>query len=146
VNNGILYVFHDKGRALRLVPAGDDAVKVEKLWEGRISGGRRTPSSVFHDGLLYAVTTDGLLDVLDATTGEPVYKQRLNIGEVYASATMAGKYLFFGGTRGAAVAIKPGRNYQEVARTKIEAFGSCPVFSGQRLYLRTQQHLYCIGK
>jgi hypothetical protein len=138
-----LYVCHGRARAVRLVPAGD-AVKLEQLWEGRIAGGRRTPSAVLWDGLLYAVTTDGMLDVLDARTGEAMYQQRLNVGQVYASATAAGKYLFFGGTKGAEVAIGPGKEFHEVARNQVEGFGSCPVFNGRRLYLRGQQHLFCI--
>jgi outer membrane protein assembly factor BamB len=146
VHDETLYVCGDRARALRLTAAGDDAVKVERLWETRISGGRRTPSAVLHDGLLYAVTTDGKLDVLDARSGEAVYQQRLNVGEVYASATAAGKYLFFGGTKGAAVAVKAGKEYDEAASNKVDGFGSSPVFSGRRLYLRTRQYLYCIGK
>jgi len=146
VKEGIIYICHDKARAVRLVPAGEDAVKLEQLWECRISGGRRTPSSALHKGFLYAVTTDGLLDVVDAKKGKPVYQQRLNIGQDYASATVAGKYVFFGSTGGTAVVIKPGKEYEEVGRNKIEGFGSSPVFSGERMYLRTQQHLYCIRK
>jgi outer membrane protein assembly factor BamB len=146
VHNGIVYVCHGVARAVRLVPAGEDAVKLEQLWETRISGGRRTPSAVLHDGLLYAITTDALLDVIDTKKGKLVYQRRLNIGQDYASATAAGKYLFFGSTGGTALVLKPGKEYAEVARNKIEGFGSCPVFYGQRLYLRTQQHLYCIGK
>jgi outer membrane protein assembly factor BamB len=144
--DGILYVCHGKARALRLVPAGVDAVKIEQVWESKIAGDRRTPSAVLHDGLLYNVNTAGILDVLDAETGEPAYKQRLNIGQVYASAVAAGKYIFFGGTDGKAVAIKAGKEYQEAARSKVEGFGSSPVFTGSRVYLRTRQHLYCIDK
>jgi outer membrane protein assembly factor BamB len=146
LHDGTLYVCHGKARAVRLVAAGDDAIRLEQLWESRITGGRRTPSSVIHGRHLYAVTTDGKLDVLDVKTGQSLYQERLNIGEVYASATAAGSYIFFGGTRGKAVAIKPGEEYQPMARTQVEGFGSSPVFSGQRLYLRTQKHLYCIGK
>lgn len=87
LRDGTLYTFDSRARALRLLPAGEDAVKLEQLWESRISGGRRTPSAAWHDGLLYAVTTDGKLDVLDARTGEGVYQERLNVGDVYASAT-----------------------------------------------------------
>ena len=34
----------------------------------------------------------------------------------------------------------------DVARNKLEGFGSCPVFTGSRMYVRTRQHLYCIGR
>jgi outer membrane protein assembly factor BamB len=145
-HDGILYNFHGRARAVRLIPAGAAAVKLEQLWETRIAGGRRTPSPVFHDGLLYGTTTDGMLDVLDAKTGASVYQQRLNVGEVYSSATVAGNYLFFGGTKGATVVVAPGREYREVARNQLEGFGSSPVFRGRRMYVRTRQHLYCIGK
>jgi outer membrane protein assembly factor BamB len=145
-HDDIVYTFDGRARALRLISAGPDAVKVERLWERQIAGGRRTPSSVLHDGLLYAVNTDGTLDVLDARTGEALYQQRLKIGEVYASATAAGGYIFFGGTRGEVVAIRPGKEYQEAARSKAEGFGGSPVFSGRRLYLRAKQNLYCIGE
>jgi hypothetical protein len=51
-----------------------------------------------------------------------------------------------GSTKGATVVLEPGREYREVARNQLEGYGSCPVFSGQRMYLRTNKHLYCIGK
>jgi outer membrane protein assembly factor BamB len=146
VSDGVLYTFDDKARAWRLTPAGDDAVKAERLWETRISGGRRTPSSLLYDGLLYAVTTDGLLDVLDAQTGELAYQKRLNVGEVYASGAEAGQRIYFAGTNGEVVVVQPGKEYHETARTKVEGFGSSPVFSGRQAFLRTQKHLYCIGK
>lgn len=142
----ILYGAPGDARAVRLVASGEGAVKLEKLWERKIAGGRRTPSPVLYDGLLYYVTTDGMLDVLEASTGEAVYRQRLDVGGVYSSATAAGEYLYFGGTKGTTVVVKPGREYKEVARNKLEGFGSSPVFSGRRLFVRTQQHLYCVGR
>ena len=145
-HRGLLYTTEGQARALRLIPAGDDAVKLEQLWQTKDAGGRRTPSPVLHDGVLYGVTTEGTLDAFDAKTGEALYREKLNIGEVYASATLAGKYLFFGSTKGATVVIEAGREYKEVARNQLEGYGSCPVFSGQRMYLRTNKYLYCIGK
>jgi outer membrane protein assembly factor BamB len=144
-HDGILYTFHGRARALRLVPAGD-TVKLEQLWDTRISGGRRTPSPVLHDGLLYGTNTDGMLDVVDAKTGASLYQQRLSVGQVYSSATLAGNYLFFSGTKGATLVVEPGREYRELARNQLEGFGSSPVFSGRRMYVRTRQHLYCVGK
>jgi outer membrane protein assembly factor BamB len=146
VNDGIVYGFPGGARAVRLLPSGQDAVKLEKLWEARTAGGRRTPSPVLHARLLYAVTTDGILDVVDAANGDLVYRKRLGLGNVYSSATVAGEYLYLSGTQGTTLVIAPGREYRQVTQNKVEGFGSCPVFSGRRLFLRTRQHLYCIGQ
>jgi outer membrane protein assembly factor BamB len=146
LHEDIVYAVPGGARALRLVPAGEDAVKIEKLWEARTGGGRRTPSPVLHDGLLYSVNTDGILEVLDAANGGAVYKQRLDIGSLYSSITSAGNYLYLGGTRGTTIVLAPGREYREVARNKLEGFGSSPVFRGRRMFVRTRQHLYCIGE
>ncbi len=145
LHEGIVYTVPGGARAVRLVAKGEDAVKLEKVWESRTSGGRRTPSPVLHGGLLYGVTTGGILEVLDAATGEQVYQQRLGIGELYSSATAAGDYLYFGSTSGTTLVLAPGRQYREIAKNKVEGFGSCPVFRGRHMVVRTRGHLYCIG-
>lgn len=146
LRDGVVYTFSGRARAVRFALDGDDGVKLEKVWEAKIAGDRRTPSAVLHDGLIYAVTTNGMLDVLDASTGEQVYQQRLQIGEIYASAAVAGEHLFISGTKGATAVLEPGRNYRQVTRNQLEGFGSCPIFAGQKMFVRTNKHLYCIGK
>jgi outer membrane protein assembly factor BamB len=146
LEGGILYAVPGGARAVRLVPGGKAGVKLEKVWDKRAAGGRRTPSPVLHDGLLYAVNTDGILEVFEAATGEPVYKERLEVGSVYSSVTAAGGNLYLSGTRGMTIVLAPGREFREVARNKLEGFGSSPVFSGRRMFVHTRQHLYCIGK
>jgi len=145
LHDGVLYAIPGGARAMRLVAADGDRIKLEKLWEKKTAGGRRTPSPVLYDGLLYGMTTNGILEVLDAATGELVYQQRLEIGDVYSSATAAGEYLYLSSTKGTTIVLAPGREYREVARNKLEGFGSSPVFSGSRMFVRTRQHLYCIG-
>jgi hypothetical protein len=41
--------------------------------------------------------------------------------------------------------VKAGRECQPVAKNKVEKLRSSPAVAGNRLYLRTMQHLYCIG-
>jgi len=101
---------------------------------------------VLHDGLLYGVNTDGILEVLEAATGDLVYKQRLEIGSMYSSVTAAGGYLYLGSTRGTTIVLTPGREYQEVARNKLEGSGGSAVFSGRRMFVHTRQHVYCVGR
>jgi outer membrane protein assembly factor BamB len=145
LHEGTLYRTNDsKAAALRLVADGAEAVKLELLWEEKIASGRRTPSSALHNGLLYNVNTDGLLDVLDAATGEQVFRNRLNVGSVYSSVTAAGDAVYFSGKNGTTVVLAAGREYEELARNELEPFGSCVVPSGPHLFIRTHKHLFCI--
>jgi outer membrane protein assembly factor BamB len=147
VHDGILYQPHDGHiAAYRLTWDGDDAIKLEKLWSQRIAGGRRTPSAALHKGLLYCVNTDGILDIVDAATGEQLSKSRLDIGSVYSSVTAAGDDLFASSTKGSTVVFAAGAEFREIARNQLEGFGSNPIFLGRRMYVRTHQHLYCIGE
>jgi len=147
LHDGMIYSTSD-GRctAVRLTSNGQDEVKAAKVWEGKVSGGGRTPSPVLHDGLLYGVNTDGILDVVDAATGKPVYKKRLNLERVYSSAVAAGDYIFINATKGTSVVLQAGREFKEVGRNELEGLGSNPVFQDQRMLFRAREHLYCIGE
>ncbi len=143
---GIVYTQSGKTSAFRLPKTTQGEIKLEPLWQVGIASGRRTPSPVLHDGLLYGVTTRGMLDVVDVQSGKSLYRERLELGNVYSSLTIAGDYLFISGTRGDTLVLKTGRTFQPVARNNLESFGSCPVFKGDRMYVRCQRFMYCIGK
>ena len=120
-HDGVLYAIPGGARAVRLVPAGEDAVKLAKVWEAKTAGGRGTPSPVLHEGLLYAVNTDGILEVLDAATGAMVYKQRLEIGSMYSSVTAAAGYLYLGSTCAAQPSCCAGANTAKWPATSSKA-------------------------
>lgn len=132
-------------RALTLSHLSTGLLELQSAWEGSVASGRRTPSGVCHDGLLYAVNTAGILDVTDATTGESVYRRRLEVGNVFSSVTAPGRLLYVCSTKGTTVILRPGRQYREIARNTLEGTGSSPVFVGNRLYMRGSKHLYCIS-
>ncbi len=143
---GTLYAQEGKTSAFRF-PAAGKSDGLEILWQVSASRGRRTPSPVLHKGLLYGATTEGILEVTDIESGESVYKKRLDFdGNLYSSVTAAGDYIYLGCTKGTTLVLKAGREFEEVAHNKLEDYGSNPVFTGQRMYLRGQKHLYCVGK
>ncbi len=145
VDNGVLYAQSGKTTAFRL-PTDGNATELESLWQTNSSRGRRTPSPVVHDGLLYGVTTNGILEVLDAQTGDVAYRKRLDIGNFYSSITAAGDYIYLTSTKGVTIVLDAGREYREIENNQLESIGSNPVFVGKRLYLRGHKHLYCIGE
>jgi hypothetical protein len=141
----MLYVYESSGpKALKLPEAIGETIEVEEVWEGSASRGRRTPSSVLLGGLLYAVNTSGILDITDAETGGSVERRRLDLRKVYSSATAAGDLVFLSGTDGTTLILEAEKPHRDIARNQVEGFGSSPVFVGNRMYIRTRQHLYCI--
>jgi len=96
------------------------------------------------DGLLYTVEEHGTLRVLDAANGQIVYEKPLGFNDVYPSLVVAGGYIY--ASNNSVVVIKPGREYQEVARNPTDGFQTTPVFHNNRLYIRTRKDVICIGE
>ena len=136
---------------------------------GAASRGFACASPVIHDGLAYVVDCMGTLFVVDVKEAKIVYQQDLGtglevrsvvhiMGTAYASVVLAGDRLYAFGMDGTTVVFKPGREYVELARNKIEdtvsrdwgvwpeGFASTPVAEGKCLYVRGDKYLYCIGE
>jgi len=140
-------VFSQEGKTTAFKLPADLDKGLDVLWQANASRGRRTPSPVLHDGLIYGPTTEGIFEVTDAETGDLVYRKRLDFdGNLYSSVTAAGPYIYLGCTKGTTLVIKAGREYEEVAHNRLEDYGSNPIFAGKRMYLRGQKHLYCVGE
>jgi len=124
---------------------------VEKLWQRELPGSRYYASAVVHDGLVYAVSREEKLIVMDAADGSTVYERGLDLSEhkknsVYPSVTLAGDHLFISSENGRTIVIKPGRDYQQVAVNQIEGFRGSPVFIDDKLYIRGFERMWCFGE
>jgi outer membrane protein assembly factor BamB len=141
---------------------------------GRVQGaytrGFVCASPLCHEGLLYAVDCMGSLYVVDDAAQKLLYRKNLGLGletgckvhimgTCYASPVLAGGNLYVFGVNGIAVVFRPGREYREVARNRIEdvfnpddwsaapeGFSSTPVAEGPYLYVRGDKYLYCLGE
>jgi outer membrane protein assembly factor BamB len=148
LHEGCVYYVHGPATAIRLPAAVKEPMKVETLWKAKVKGsGYWFSSPVIHEELLYAANDQGILTVLEAATGQLVYEQRLNHdGTTYPSISVAGDRVYVSSDRGTTVVLQAGREYKELARNKLETFRSSLVFDGKRVYVRTQNYLYCIGE
>lgn len=151
VEDRTIYFIEKKAVAVRLPPTADgSSIDVERLWQVRVNGSRHYASSLVYQGLIYALSREEILTVLDARTGEKIYEQTVDLGgrkpnSAYPSITLAGDYLFLGSESGRTIVIKPGRTYDEVAVNDLELYRSTPIFDGSRMYLRGKSKLWCIG-
>jgi outer membrane protein assembly factor BamB len=148
LHDGVVYYAHGTAMAYRLKDLSAEPAKPPVMMKGKVKpGGYGFCSPVVHEGLLYASNDQGILSVVDAATGAPVYEERLNLGgSIYPSISAAGKYLYVSSDNGMTVVLQPGREFKVLARNKLEPFRSSLVFEGKRVYVRTEKHLYCIGE
>jgi outer membrane protein assembly factor BamB len=126
------------------LPQADGAFKL--LWKSSAPSSQfQIPSPVYHAGIVYSLSADGILQANDAKTGERHYRQRLPVtGSTYPSLAIAGDLLFASANAGRTVVIVPGLVYKELSINDLEPFTGTPIFAGNRIYLRGEKQLYCI--
>jgi outer membrane protein assembly factor BamB len=108
------------------------------------AGAPYTSSLIYHDGLLFYVTEQGIATCIDAKTGDRVWQER--VGGIYSASPVAadGKVYLFGET-GETVVLKPGRTPQVLARNKLDGrIIASPAVSGGKIFVRTDRDLIAI--
>ena len=149
VYDDALYYVGNGGNAYDFPKTVGDKLKLTERWQADTRGGLFTASPVVYDGLVYAVSSKlHVLNVLDAASGKTVYVKRLKFGRepTWPSLCVAGNYVYVTNRDGTTLVLEAGRTYKEVARNRLEFVISSPVFHDNRMYLRTNDRLYCIGE
>jgi outer membrane protein assembly factor BamB len=139
-----------RGSAALAIPLGskDDLTDGGKVaWRyGR--GTPYVPSPLLYQGRLYFTQmNDPLLTVLDARSGKPLTdRQRLKaLNSLYASPVGAAGRVYFVGRNGTAVVLKAGDKPEVLAVNKLDdPIDASPAVAGKQLFLRGEQHLYCL--
>ena len=139
-----------------------DKFKDDQVWDFRLDGDV-FGSPVLHGGRVLIVTGAGELfafgTAAKGTLEHPALRRRLfappaeeggggGVPTVYASPALAGNHLFVTSTRGETVVLEAGPEMKEVARNRLPrgGAGGSPIFSGDRMWIRDGEKLYCIGR
>jgi outer membrane protein assembly factor BamB len=84
-----------------------------------------------------------------AATGEIVYEQRLErAGQVYASALLADGRLYYVTRNGKTFVLAAKPRFEQLAANDLSdrgVFNASPAVAGNRLLLRSDKFLYCVG-
>lgn len=109
------------------------------------------PSPLHYDGRIYFVKDGGLISSLDAKTGEPFYAQeRLTgaPGNYYASPVAADGRLYVASLPGKLTVVQTGGTKPEILHQAdfSSRILATPALVGDKLYLRTTDHLWAFGK
>jgi len=147
-HDGIIYTSrgYRSGPFMAIRPGGKgDVAKSHVLW--KVDTGAPYISSIVHyDGLIYMMGDVGVATITDAKTGERVWQERL--GGVYtASPVAADGKVYFLSEDGETIVLSAGRTPQVLARNKLTARQlASPAISGGRLFIRSDDTLFAIGK
>lgn len=130
-------------RAIRLGGVGD-VTDTHIAWEQK-RGVAALPSLLYVEPHLYSITRDNILHCLDGSTGDIVWRERLE-GKYSASPVYADGRIYILSEEGVTIILKPGSEYSEIGRNDIgeTCFASMAVSDGH-FYIRSDQHMFCIG-
>jgi outer membrane protein assembly factor BamB len=115
----------------------------ERLWVSD-KPGPQEPSPLYYRGYLYAWMDNGVLACLDGKTGKEIYRKRLG-GAANSSPIGSGGRVYLSDNEGSTFVVKAGPEFELLATNRLgERLTASPAVSGNRLYYRTDSHLYCI--
>lgn len=126
-----------------------NVTQTHRLWTSL--KGSNVTSPVIHEGHLYWMHDGlGIAYCAEAKSGKIVYEERVErAGQVYASPILADGRLYY--------ISRTGRTYVVAARPKYEllatndlgdpsTFNASPAVTGDRLLIRSDRFLYCLGR
>ena len=148
--HGMLYVVNGKSGDIYAVRPGGrgDVTKTHMAWHTDRRGGRDLPSPILVDDCLVAISMSGIATGYDAHTGKELWKERLG-GNYSGSPIAAGRRVYALAEDGSVVVLKPGKDFELVARNKVgegsgDIFRSSPGVISSDLLIRGDRTLYRI--
>jgi outer membrane protein assembly factor BamB len=150
VADGMIYAPTRKNPLLALRAGGVGDVTASHLawkWEG--AGAPDVPTPVCDGKLFYMVDDAGRVTCLDAKTGRVIWgPERTGQGTVSSSPLLGDGKLYITTETGVTTVLAAGKEFKVLATNELEGghtLASLAV-SGRRLFLRSGNYLYCIGK
>jgi outer membrane protein assembly factor BamB len=135
--------------AIRLDRAKGDITGSDAIVWTRNRDTPYVPSPLLYDGALcFLKHNQGLLTCVKAKSGEPLFgPARLQgIQSVFASPVGAADRIYIVSRNGNAIVVERGADFKVLARNHLDdSFSASPAIAGNELYLRGEQHLYCIA-
>lgn len=132
--------------AVRLGGAGD-VTSAGFAWHNKRAA-TFVPTPLLYQGLAYLVKSGGVIEAIDAHSGEIVKADRSKdaLGEYYASPVAADGKVFFTSEEGKVTVLRAGRDWQILAVNPLgEECYATPAIADGRIFIRTRNALYSFG-
>ncbi|HUS11508.1 MAG TPA: PQQ-binding-like beta-propeller repeat protein [Pyrinomonadaceae bacterium] len=145
--NDIIYA-PTRVRPLLALKAGGrgDITTSHLLWS--TANGPDVPTPVTDGRYFYIVNDRGIMWCLDARTGAEIYgQQRIKSGTYSSSPVLADDKIYVTNEDGLTTVVKAGPKFEVLAENALNDYClSSPAISDGQIFIRTAQHLFCIGK
>lgn len=145
--NEIIYA-PTRVRPLLALKAGGrgDITTSHLLWS--TLNGPDVPTPLTDGQYFYVVNDRGIMWCLDAKTGAEIYaQQRLKPGSYSGSPVLADGKIYVTNEDGLTSVVRAGPKFEVLAENSLNDYClSSPAISDGQIFIRTSQHLYCIGK
>ncbi len=138
--DGMVFVVNEYARlaAIRVHPAPEIA------WE-HIDDLSEVSSPLAAKGLVIMAASYGTVSCFDAETGERYWLQEYDEG-FYSSPILVGDLVYLMDMAGVMYIFKADKTFQAVGRGDLgERAMTIPAFMHDRIYIRGEKHLFCIG-
>jgi outer membrane protein assembly factor BamB len=147
VGGDLLYCASGRnGPTIAFRPGGSgDVTSTHTAWSA-VRGGPHVPSPILVGGRLYTVNDTGIATCLDAKTGKLVWQARIR--DLFSASPIAADgLLYFCGESGQTYVIRAADKFEIVATNDLGSpILASPAAHGGKLYIRTEEGLYCVGK
>lgn len=129
-------------------PGGTGDVSAASVMWRYDKGLPNVPSPLVYQGVLYMLREGGILTAFDPANGEVLKQGRVTgaLGAYFASPVAADGKLFVVSKEGRLAVIRPGADWDVLHVNALEEdTWATPAIDGNRIYVRTEQALYCFG-
>ena len=133
------------GSELAVRLGGDgDVTESHRLWHEPRSP-QRIGSGVIYEGHIYVLNDPGVAECIELRTGKRVWEERLG-GKSWSSMVRSGDRLYVVSKKGECHVIRAAPKFEVLATNLLgeRTYASIAV-SGGELFIRTYEHLWCIG-
>ncbi len=108
-------------------------------------GAAYVPSPIIAGDYFLIVSDSGVAHCFEAASGHLVWKERL--GEQHSSLVSAGGRVYFLNDKGVMNIVQPGPAFRLRAKSELgEKCFASPAISNGQLFIRGENHLFCIGQ
>ncbi len=147
VHDGVVYASrgYRSGPYMAIRTGGKgDVTATHVVWRVP-TGAPYVTSLLYYEGAVYMANDVGVLTAVDARTGDRLWQERVE-GVFSASPVAGAGHVYFVSENGDTIVVKAGKSPEVVARNAIgERALASPAISNGRIFIRTDDHVFCIG-